>query len=367
MGCKQEVTTAKWSRRLNLACPITQRCISDWVRDSPKWKTHTEENLYTISRHRMTSAALPQVERLLLQWLEQQRSLKMVVSGPILCSRLQYFAKQLGIEDIEEPLEGWLTRFKARYGVKAYVFHGEAGSIDPASVNTERRRLHVELDGYRPEDIFNADETGFWYKRIPNRGLSTGPQQGRKWSKARVTLLVAVNVTGTKCQEVFVGKSAHPRCFNGVDAAELGFHYYHNDTAWMNSEIYALWLQEWDTKLAWSQRNIVLLQDGFAGHEEPEGGLKYIHIVTLALNMTSKVQPLDQGIINTIKKGYTRRFMQRVIDHADASNDWRNVYHIELLEAMELLTEAWLDVTRQAIIRCWRKSGILPPNMSNKL
>lgn len=72
---------------------------------------------------------------------------------------------------------------------------------------------------YKDEDIFNADETGLFYKMSPNSTLKFKSEKciGGKLSKERVTFLVCANTTGTERRDLLVvGKSKNPRSFKNV-------------------------------------------------------------------------------------------------------------------------------------------------------
>ncbi len=59
--------------------------------------------------------------------------------------------------------EGWLSKFKARNGLKNFKRHGEAGSADPQVVEAEREHMKGVLAEYELRDIYNMDETGLFY------------------------------------------------------------------------------------------------------------------------------------------------------------------------------------------------------------
>lgn len=54
------------------------------------------------------------------------------------------------------------------------------------------------LEDYSPSDIFNADETGLFYRCLPSRTLVTKGEtcSGDKIPKERITLMVAANMNG---------------------------------------------------------------------------------------------------------------------------------------------------------------------------
>jgi hypothetical protein len=68
---------------------------------------------------------------------------------------------------------------------------------------------------YKQCDIFNADKTALFYKCMPDKTLTFKNEKcnGSKHSKERLTLLLAVNMTGTnKLKPLIIGKSKKPRC-----------------------------------------------------------------------------------------------------------------------------------------------------------
>ena len=65
---------------------------------------------------------------------------------------------------------------------------------------------------YPLEDIFNADETGLFFRMLPNQTLATSVRKGTKKDKERITLLLTANAAGTeKLKPIVIGKSAQPR------------------------------------------------------------------------------------------------------------------------------------------------------------
>ena len=83
-------------------------------------------------------------------------------------------------EDQIKFTNGWLWRFKQRNGLKKVKFSGEANSAPIETLPEERVRLRALLAKYNKEDIYNADETGLFFRMEPNQTLSTGAISGRK-------------------------------------------------------------------------------------------------------------------------------------------------------------------------------------------
>ncbi|UYV63426.1 hypothetical protein LAZ67_2004032 [Cordylochernes scorpioides] len=76
-------------------------------------------------------------------------------------------------QDNFEASNGWLEKFKARRNIAFKRLHGEAGSVDANSVATWKGGIIPSLLAeYSPQDIFNADETGLFYKLLPNQTMT---------------------------------------------------------------------------------------------------------------------------------------------------------------------------------------------------
>ena len=78
--------------------------------------------------------------------------------------------------------------------------HGEAASADKQAAEKFAKDFQklVEEEGYTPHQLFNCDETGLFWKRMPNRTYITKEEKklpGHKPMKDRLTLLFAANAS----------------------------------------------------------------------------------------------------------------------------------------------------------------------------
>jgi hypothetical protein len=111
-------------------------------------------------------------------------------------------------------------------------------------------------------DIFNADETGIFFRLTPDRTLKFEGEKcvGSKLSKDRITDLVCANADGTEKRKLLViGKSKNPRCFKNVKS--LPVCYSANKKAWITSDIFEAQLIHRDRELRLQKRKILLLVD----------------------------------------------------------------------------------------------------------
>jgi len=156
-----------------------------------------------------------------------------------------------------------------------------------------------------------------------------------------------------------IGKAHKPQAFQNKTRRQLGFNYQNNAKAWMTAVIYQEWLQDWDHELGSKNRKVLLLQDNFSGHIIPDG-LQNIHIENFQPNLTSHVQPMDQGIIWCFKVHYHATYIECAIDCYELGTTPSDIYDIDQLQAMRLADAAWCRVDVTTIQNCWAKAGILP-------
>eukprot|EP00961_Rhodomonas_salina_P158862 2138731-Rhodomonas_salina.1 len=78
-------------------------------------------------------------------------------------------AKQLGISEFK-ALQGWLYRHNKNYGFKSLLLSGEGDDVDPSDpvIQKEIGNIKQLLKGLDPETIYNMDQTGLFYKKMPN-------------------------------------------------------------------------------------------------------------------------------------------------------------------------------------------------------
>jgi hypothetical protein len=126
-----------------------------------------------------------------------------------------------------------------RYKLKEIRKHGEAGSVDIATVEIERTRIKELLVRFRPADRWNVDESALFAFAPPDRGLAQRQMSGKRANKFRITLAFACNSDGSEKKDLFfIGRSKKPRCFGRQGPIARGFYYRSNKTAWMTAALF---------------------------------------------------------------------------------------------------------------------------------
>jgi hypothetical protein len=110
---------------------------------------------------------------------------------------------------------------------------------------------------------------------------------------------------------------------------------------------------KWNNEFRRKNRKIVLLADNCPAHPHIQD-LSNIKLVFLPPNATSVLQPMNMGIIKSIK-GYCKRFfVLQLIDLRE-----RGLHNnVSLLDSISLMKDAWDAVTPATVIDYFRKSGL---------
>lgn len=94
----------------------------------------------------------------------------------------------------------------------------------------------------------------------------------------------------------------------------------------------------------------MLFLDNAAPH--PHLKLKNVELIFFPPNMTSAIQPVDQGIIQQFKKLYRKHFLRKVISMDDAGSG------INVLDAIYWIAAAQKEVNPQTVRKCFLRSGV---------
>ncbi|KAE9049319.1 hypothetical protein PR001_g3426 [Phytophthora rubi] len=134
---------------------------------------------------------------------------------------------------------------------------------------------------------------------------------------------------------LFIGKFFKPRWIAKKPADTL---YTSTNKDWMTTDTFQGWLRDVDASMRAQQRHILILVDNASPHCDDGVTLTNVCVAKLPANTTSKLQPLDQGIIYCIKRDVLRKKMEFAVDAVDEGVE--NPYKVGALKATEWCAEA---------------------------
>ena len=209
------------------------------------------------------------------------------------------------------------------------LFAGEKLSADKPAADQfiPDFQAFIKDGGYSLDQVFNCDETGLYYKLLPKTSLAAHFEKsadGRKTQKEHVTINACSNATGNiKLPLLLIGKSKNPRCFKHANRDCLPVVYANQSNAWVDVALFTDWfhhqfvprVQEKLREMSLEPKAVLLLDNCSANPNEEELVSTDGKVVAKFLppNVTSLIQPVDQGVLVSIKRRYRRKILEELV------------------------------------------------------
>jgi hypothetical protein len=357
-GMTQEKLRHWAKKEFNLKQLPSQSTISRIVNKKRGIPDALDDRNRELKRKRIVKS--PELDKILAEWILQRQENRVCLTWSLIQAKAKNFADQLGLSESERPgfSDGWLHKFLERHGLRTIVMSGESGSADVTAMIAALPHIRASIKQYAPRDVFNMDETGLFYCLAPDRTIASRQLEGMKKDKTRISVALCANSDGTEKEELLIiGHSAKPRAFNKKTGQQLGFFYRFNKKAWMTTQLFQEWLQQFDVRMRRQERQVLLLLDNAPTHAVKNLVLTNVKVLFLPPNTTSRIQPMDAGIIAAFKKRYRSFHLAHAIDR-DAAGQ-KNIYKVDILKAMRWMKAAWCAVSSDTIANCWRHTGLL--------
>lgn len=307
-------------------------------------------------RRTLHTPKLEHLDRVLYEWFLVKRAEGIPVSGPMLIEKAKDFYKQMRLTEPCVFSGGWLWRFKARHGIKKLDASSEKQVADHQAAEQFCgffRNLAAE-HGLSPEQVYSADETGLVWRCLPNPTPDDATVPRLKQAKDRLTVLMCANATGShRLKPLAIGKGGGPRAFRGIQ--HLPIAYKAQGNAWVDKEIFSDWFHHIFVPsvrehfrtigLPEDSKAILLLDHSRAHPQESELVSENVFTIFLPANVTSLLQPTEQGI--------RRAFMRFFINPPVAFQGFPTRHSMS--DAIVSVACAWNAVPSQVFRRAWRK------------
>jgi hypothetical protein len=346
---------------------VGKATISDIKKKKEKIKQFiASSEAETSKRKTIKQAFYPAVDSAVYTWFLQERCRNTPISGEILREKARYFYQKItGKNDFQASL-GWLDKFKNRFGIRQLTVSGEKLSSDITAIEPFKNKFLQKIGelGLTPDQVYNADESGLFWRVLPNKTLvhkNEDSAPGRKISKERITFMPCANSTGThKLKLLVIGKARKPRAF--TKTGSLPVIYKGQPRAWVTQDIFKEWFFEEfvpavrrkmsELKLP---KKALLVLDNAPGHPSEDELLSddgQITTMFLPPNCTPILQPMDQNVIQAIKLHYRKTLLLQVVS---AENDIsETLKKLNLKDVVYSLEEAWQSVSVNLITKSWK-------------
>ena len=124
------------------------------------------------------------------------------------------------------------------------------------------------------------------------------------------------------------------------------YRYRSEKKSWMDSILFEEWIREVDRRFNKEGQKIVLLVDNCPAHPSIDN-LVSTELIFLPPNTTSKLQPIDQGVIRSLKAYYKTMSIKKSIE---AIRKKKTLPEFSVLDAMQILDVTWGKVTTKTVV-----------------
>nr|XP_060616130.1 tigger transposable element-derived protein 1-like isoform X1 [Anolis sagrei ordinatus]XP_060616131.1 tigger transposable element-derived protein 1-like isoform X1 [Anolis sagrei ordinatus]XP_060616133.1 tigger transposable element-derived protein 1-like isoform X1 [Anolis sagrei ordinatus]XP_060616134.1 tigger transposable element-derived protein 1-like isoform X1 [Anolis sagrei ordinatus] len=336
---------------------------------------------------KLRTSAHEEMEKLLLLWLTEKQLAGDTMTESIVCKKaraiygdlVRQAPERLMDEASEESFKasrGWFDNFKKRTGIHSVVRHGEAADVKAAEDFRIIFAKLIEAEGYIPQQVFNCDETGLVWKRMPRRTFITTEEKslpGHKPTKDRLTLALCANASGDcKIKPLLVYHSENSSDFKShqIIKEKLQVMWRANPKAWVTREIFVQWVnlvfgpgvKKYLLENGLPLKALLVLDSAPAHPPNLEDYIleefNFVKVLYLPANTTLILQPMSQQVISDFKKLFTKHLFRHcfeVTKNTDLTlrEFWEEHYNI--VTCLGIIDTAWQGVTRRSLNSAWKK------------
>nr|XP_045609845.1 tigger transposable element-derived protein 1-like isoform X2 [Procambarus clarkii] len=247
----------------------------------------------------------------------------------------------------------------------------DGGNDDAVNVAAAREFIPKLLDlgdGYSPDQVFNADVTGLYWKRLPS-GMFIGEEQWSpelQASKDPLTLLLCANASGNlKLKPMLIYHLPQPYALKGTMMSRLPVLWRSNKMSCLTAFLLEDWfvnyviptLQNYFLRKNLSEKALILVDNAPCHPEYLNDIHDTIKVIFLPKHATSLIQPRDQGVVAQFKRLYLKSILQKLLSasggkHATLAMDFWKLYTIK--DCIVCVHECWSAVTKETLNSVWQ-------------
>ncbi|XP_033329939.2 uncharacterized protein LOC117222387 isoform X3 [Megalopta genalis] len=344
---------------------VHERVVRRWIHDRETLEKHSTSPY----SKRVRLSPVEKVNEALTVWFYDEKKRNNPISViQVKAKALELFREFGGMETFKAS-DGWFRHWKQRNGIHCITSAGEQLSSNSEAANKFKNEILelMETEKLTSDQIFNAVETGLYYKMMPKETTDLNFEHispGFKRIKDRLTVLTCCNANGSlKMPLLVIGRYEKPRALKNLAPQLLPVTYTSEQNACMSTTIFERWFKEEFVPstcsfLKWRglPEKAILLLDNTRSHSLTDVlSVDGIKAVFFPSNVASLIQPLDQGIIDAVKRRYKAKLLRYVLNAQTDGMDFHEAINsFNIRNAVALINESWNDITEITISNCWK-------------
>jgi hypothetical protein len=162
-------------------------------------------------------------------------------------------------------------------------------------------------------------------------------------------------------------KSSKTKMFQQPEINNLPVIWRNNKTDWVTAAAMKEWMNMFNAKMKMENRNTILFLDNATRHIKVT--LSNVKIDWFSANATSVLQPMDMGVIYTLKSHHRRFLMQPLISNVEEADS-----SYALARSVSVL-DNWLNwfglavkkIKTETVTKCFAKAGFVESDVTDNL
>ncbi|KAF9810378.1 hypothetical protein SFRURICE_008634 [Spodoptera frugiperda] len=291
----------------------------------------------------------------IVEWFHSQRANDIQVSGKMLQDVAEAFAKESGFVAFNGSKK-WLDRFKKRYNIS---LRGTPCKRDYHNQMESKWKNHFFREqwsdarlGIPDEDIYTADEFGFYYN--PSKGRIkklAGKKYIQGYVKDRLSVFLCANMPGTDKKKLLVCGTEDPLLHSFRDPDTLPVTYIRHSQAHFTTQMFEEYVKYWNRELQMKNRKAILVLDRATIHSKLQ--LSHLKLVFVPWKASNGLIPMKNGVSAKFRDEFRRLILEE-----KAMNVLRGVdRNLTCLEALYMLEKAWERTPPEAITKSFVDTG----------
>lgn len=128
-----------------------------------------EQNTFKSDRKKVRHSDFKHLEEALSTWYRQLRAKNVPLNGPIMIEKATKFAADMNLQNFKAS-QGWFDNLKKRNNISFQVMAGECESVQESLVDSWIKDVLPALtENWNPRDAYNCDESGLFFRMLPNK------------------------------------------------------------------------------------------------------------------------------------------------------------------------------------------------------
>ena len=120
----------------------------------------------------------------------------MPINYSIIKLKIQDIIKNLNLNYEFKISDNYINNFLKRNYFSKIINFSTVGKIDENIFVDDLKIIKNKIKNYKPEIIYNLDETSIYYKILPNYTFASKKFKGFKTDKSRITIALCLNSDG---------------------------------------------------------------------------------------------------------------------------------------------------------------------------